>query len=119
MPKNKVVDGESRTMMGDFNILGSEIEPNGSGDGIVDLNDGAGGEYIYLYVSRNHQIRPLLEGIYIDSLDYVTSGNHRTDPDNLNHGAGGYNDSHWRIPRMVWTIYVVCRLQRGLLYRRR
>ncbi len=48
---------------GSFTLLGSTAEPNGSGQGVVDLNVGAGGNYIYMYISRNrgYHVSPLTE----------------------------------------------------------
>ena len=36
-----------------FYLVGGSYEGNGTGDGAVDLNEGAGGDYIYTYITRD------------------------------------------------------------------
>lgn len=47
-----------------FYLVGGQYEGNGTGDGVVDLNEGAGGKYLYLYITRDTNYNggyPLME----------------------------------------------------------
>ncbi|MBE6852654.1 MAG: hypothetical protein E7505_04175, partial [Ruminococcus sp.] len=77
-----------------YNLLGTDAEPNHCGDGIVDLNNGARGRYIYTYVTRDSRMRPFIEGIYFDDKNYIDGvnwtvvANYRRSEINLNAGTG-------------------------------
>lgn len=58
-----------------FDLVGGAYEENGTGDGAVDLNKGAGGNYIHIYITRDKTYSPLT------SLSVSTSSTSRTATD--------------------------------------
>ncbi len=77
-----------------FYLVGGSYEGNGTGDGAVDLNVGAGGAYIYTYITRdtNYDYPILWMGFYSDFPSngiYVGGVNTSGSAENLNADAGG------------------------------
>ena len=71
-----------------FYLVGGSYEGNGTGDGAVDLNDGAGGDYIYTYITRDTNYGyPIL---WMDVSTNVASGGFITVP-NTSGSAGDVN----------------------------
>ena len=71
-----------------FYLVGGSYEGNGTGDGAVDLNDGAGGDYIYTYITRDTNYGyPIL---WMDVSTNVASGSFITVP-NTSGSAGDVN----------------------------
>lgn len=76
-----------------FYLVGGSYEGNGTGDGAVDLNEGAGGKYIYLYVTRDTNYDggyPLMEIFYKYhdmAVDGKVAQNFNGSSQNLNEGA--------------------------------
>ena len=80
----------------EFQLVGGAYEQNGTGDGVVDLNVGAGGEYIYTYITRDLNYGyPLIKlgtknyATDASSQDIVTCINTFGEAQNLNEDAGG------------------------------
>lgn len=69
-------DNPPATLNG-YTLVGSAGEPNSAGGGVVNLNEGAGGAYIYLYVKRD-LTRPLMTDIIVNR--DITAPDGYTDP---------------------------------------
>ena len=78
-----------------FYLVGGKNEPNGTGDGAVDLNEEAKGDYLYTYITRDLNFGNPLISLQVTANNPSTSGytcaiNTNGNPQNLNSGAGGY-----------------------------
>ncbi|MBE6649291.1 MAG: hypothetical protein E7614_07235 [Ruminococcaceae bacterium] len=79
-----------------FYLVGGSKESNGTGDGVVDLNKGAGGDYIYTYITRDTNYNdgyPLVHlWVRIDTTSdgngYSTTKNTSGSFQDLNSGTG-------------------------------
>ena len=67
-------------------LLGGYTEANPGENTYVDLNEGAKGDYIYTYVTRDTSRAPIIAGMYFDSSS--SAGGYVTPGTNLNTGTG-------------------------------
>lgn len=79
-----------------FYLVGGEYEPNTAElGGCIDLNAGAGGDYLYIYVTRDIGFGNPLLSLHVSSSYatnfYTFAVNINGNPQNLNSGAGGDN----------------------------
>ena len=75
-----------------FYLVGGSYEGNGTGDGAVDLNEGAGGDYIYTYITRdtNYGYPILWMGAYTTTAigSFINVPNTSGSAGNVNAGTG-------------------------------